>query len=296
MDILPQLLVNSLITGSIYALASAGLALVYGLLRILNFAHGHLLMLGAYFFYLFANTLDFSIISTIILATLCLALVAIFSYYLFINPFLKFNPILVLVSTLALSTIIESSVSMAFGVNVKSLFSESLLNSFEIYNVFITPLQIIIIATSLILLSAIAYVLHFTSLGRVIRALAQNSPAGQSIGVNHQLIYLSVFVFGSLLAGLAGVLIAYETNLNPVMGGNYTIKAFATMILGGLGNLWGTIAGSYILGAIENLSIGLDFWGHSLPAGYKDAFAFLIILLILLFKPEGLFSKELRKS
>lgn len=80
------------------------------------------------------------------------------------------------------------------------------------------------------------------------------------------------------------------------MGNAYTIKAFAAMILGGLGNVWGTVAGSYILGLIENLSIGLDFGGYSIPAGYKDAFAFAIILLVLLFKPNGLFKKATRAA
>ena len=84
--------------------------------------------------------------------------------------------------------------------------------------------------------------------------------------------------------------------MQPTMGNSYTIKAFAAMILGGLGNLWGTVIGAYILGLVENLSIGLEFGSFSIPAGYKDAFAFVIILLILIFKPEGLFSKRVRKT
>ena len=99
-----------------------------------------------------------------------------------------------------------------------------------------------------------------------------------------------------MLASLAGVLVGYETNMQPTMGTAYTVKAFAAMILGGLGNFWGTIISSYVLGLVENLSIGLDFGGYSIPAGYKDAFAFMIILLVLLFKPEGIFSKKRRKT
>ena len=91
-------------------------------------------------------------------------------------------------------------------------------------------------------------------------------------------------------------MVGYETNLQPTMGGAYTIKAFATMILGGLGNLWGTVLGAYILGLVENLSIGLDFGGYSIPAGYKDAFAFSIILVVLLFKPQGLFRTRTRSA
>jgi branched-chain amino acid transport system permease protein len=97
-----------------------------------------------------------------------------------------------------------------------------------------------------------------------------------------------------LLGAYAGVLVGYETNIQPTMGGSYTMKAFAAMILGGLGNVWGTIAGAYILGLVENLSIGLDFGGYSLPAGYKDAFAFAIILVVLLCRPQGLFGAKAR--
>ena len=104
----------------------------------------------------------------------------------------------------------------------------------------------------------------------------------------------SVFFGCVLLAMFAGILVAFETNLQPTMGNSYTIKAFAAMILGGLGNIWGTVAGSFLLGLIENFSIGMDFFGYSLPSGYKDAFSFLIILVTLLFRPRGLFNTSLR--
>jgi len=100
----------------------------------------------------------------------------------------------------------------------------------------------------------------------------------------------------AILAGYAGVLVGYETNIQPTMGGTYSIKAFAAMILGGLGNMWGTVAAAFLLGLIENLSVGIDLGGYSLPAGYKDAFAFLIILVVLLCRPQGLFGTALRRS
>jgi branched-chain amino acid transport system permease protein len=99
-----------------------------------------------------------------------------------------------------------------------------------------------------------------------------------------------------LLAAYAGVLVGYETNLQPTMGGSYSLKAFAAMILGGLGNMWGTVAGAFILGLVENLSIGLDLGDYSLPAGYKDAFAYVIILCVLLFRPQGLFGARERRA
>lgn len=296
MDILPQLLVNALITGSVYALASSGLSLVYGLLRVLNFAHGHILMSGAYCFYWANNILGFNVTESALVSVVVIAILAFLSFRIFVDPFLRFNPILVFVTTLALSTMLESAVSMTFGVNVKSLDAGEMANSLNYGSIFITPIQIIIVLSAFILLAFIAWIIHSTIIGRFIRALSENTPAGISVGVDHRIIYYGVFIVGSLLAAYAGVMVAYETNLQPLMGNAYTIKAFAAMILGGLGNFWGTIIASFILGLTENLSIGVDFLGYSLPAGYKDAFAFVIILLVLLIRPQGLFGSKLRRA
>ena len=291
-DILPQLLVNSLIAGSIYALASAGLSLTYGVLRILNFAHGHLMMAGAYAFYYAHVEKGLGVFPAAVVAALCTIILAALSYLIFILPFVRFSSYLPLITTLSLSTLIESAVSILFGVNVKSL-STNLESSYEIYGTYITPTQIIIVTSAVSILVVLAWVVHKTSWGRKIRALAEHGSAAQAVGISSRANGI-VFVVGALLAAYAGVMVGFETNLQPTMGNSYTIKAFAAMILGGLGNIWGTIAGAFILGLVENFSIGLDFWGYSVPAGYKDAFAFLVILGVLLFKPSGLFGTRTR--
>lgn len=296
MEILPQLIVNALIAGSIYALASSGLSLTYGLLGILNFAHGHLMMVGAYAFYFAVVDHAQGLVSGSAFVILSMTLLSIIAFKVFVMPFLRFSFFLPFVSTLALSTMLESLVSIFFGVNVKSLTAGLEIRSIEFWGIFITPIQILIIFSAVILLSVLAFIIHSTSLGRRVRALASYDYAAQAIGISRTRIVFSVFLVGTLMASYAGILVGYETNLQPTMGNAYTIKAFAAMILGGLGNIWGTVLGSYILGFIENLSIGLDLGPYSIPAGYKDAFAFLIILLVLLFRPQGLFNKEARKA
>lgn len=291
MEILPQLLINALISGSIYALISVGLALTYGLLRILNFAHGHLMMVGAYLFYWCNTQLGLNLLHSAMLTALLTLFLAVLTLKIFILPFSKFNFILVLVTTLGLATLLESAVSIVFGVNVKSLTSDTT-QSIQFASIFITPIQILIILSAATILSAIAWVVHTTSFGRRIRALSEMSYAAQALGISERKTTSLVFSVAVLLTVFGGVMIGYETNLQPTMGNSYTIKAFAAMILGGLGNIWGAVAGSYILGVIENFSIGLEFGSYSLPAGYKDAFAFLVILLVLLFKPSGLFNKR----
>jgi len=295
-EILPQLLVNALIAGSIYALASSGLSLTYGLLRILNFAHGHLMMVGAYCFYFASVEQEWSILEAALFTAALTSVLACLSLKVFVLPFARFSFILTFITTLALSTILESSVSMIFGVNVKSLSPGTSAQSIEFYGIYITPIQILIILSAVILLGLLGILIHHTSLGRKVRALSEHPQAAQTLGINRTLASYGVFILGMLLAAYAGILVGYETNIQPTMGTTYTIKAFAAMILGGLGSIWGTVAGSYILGLVENLSIGLDFGGYSIPAGYKDAFAFMIILLMLLIKPEGLFRSRGRKA
>jgi branched-chain amino acid transport system permease protein len=296
MDILPQLLVNSVITGSIYALAASGLCLSFALLKILNFAHGHMMMLGAYMYLLFALDFEQSLATAAVLAVMSMALIGAGVLAVFVTPFMRFSPLLPFVTTLSLASMMEAVVSMVFGVNVRSLSTGEELASFEIAGVFITPIQIIIIVSAVTILGVMAIVIHGTGLGRRVRALAENSHASQTLGIQARRINFCVFVLGTVLAAYAGVLVGYETNLQPTMGNAYTIKAFAAMILGGLGSIWGTVIGAYILGLVENMAIGLDLGGYSLPAGYKDAFAFIIILSVLLVRPQGLFGSRARSS
>jgi len=287
-SLFPQLIVNSLITGSLYALIAIGLSLNYGLLRVLNFAHGHMMMVGAYGYYYFSQQQEWGF-ATSAIGTLGVAMVlAAVTLVVFIRPFLRFSTQLTLVTTLALGTMLESIVSLLFGVNVKSIMGYSG-ESLEIGSVFVTPIQIGIIISSIVVLSLVAFLIHGTSLGRAIRAVRESPTAAQSLGISQRMVTGGVFLLATVLACFAGVMVGIETNLQPTMGNSYTMKAFAAMILGGLGNVWGTAVGAYIVGFIENFSIGLDFWGVSLPTGYKDAFAFVIILAMLLVRPQGLF-------
>jgi len=309
------------------------------------------MMTGAYLFYLFYILIGWGLPLSGIATAVCVALLGAVSLEIFVLPFTRYSFILSFVTTLALSPILESCVSMIFGVNVKSLTIGMEISSIEIWGVYITPVQIVIIASALVLLLVLALVVHLTPMGRRIRALSEHDYAAMGLGISKQRISYGVFVIATLLAAFAGILVGFETNMQPTMGGTYTIKAFAAMVLGGLGSIWGTVAGSYILGLIENLSIGLELgdfvyisvgsiwfaaallslvrWRRggmpellrpwrwlaglfaasaaalvlgslysetSIPAGYKDAFAFMIILVVLLFRPEGLFRSVQRTA
>jgi branched-subunit amino acid ABC-type transport system permease component len=294
-ELLPQLIANSLITGSIYALASAGLALTFGILRILNFAHGHTMMVGAYVYFLFVVTLGFGMLAASIMTILVMLVLGIISLNIFIKPFAA-SSLLPFVTTVALGAILEAIIGMTFGVNVQSFSSSFASDSINLSGVFVTWLEILIVGSAILILGIMALVVHRTSLGRRIRAIAENPSAAEALGISRKKITLGAFLFSAILAAYAGILVGYETNLQPMMGNAYSIKAFAAMILGGLGNVWGTVIGAYLLGFVENLSVGLDFWGYSVPSGYKDAFSFVIILFVLLVRPQGLFGTKGRSA
>ncbi len=293
-EILPQLLVNALISGSLYALMSAGLSLTYGLLKILNFAHGHMMMFGAYLLYFFLVSQEYPFWIAIFCTLVVVTGFSMLVFNLFVRPFSKYELILTLVTTIALSHILEAIVSMWFGVNVKSYPSTFGFDSYEYYGIFITKTQIIIICSALFFLSLIAYVIQSTSYGRIIRALSENPYSAQSLGISRKNITYTVFTIGIILAAYSGIMLGFETNLSPTMGSSFTIKCFAAMVLGGLGNLWGTVIGSYLLGLFENLVVGLEFGEFSIPAGYKDAVSFVIILVVLLVFPKGIFNRSSR--
>lgn len=295
MEILQQLIINSIITGSIYALAASGLCLSFGIMKVLNFAHGHMMMVSAYIYLWALQTQEFGYIGS---ALTCLAFAVILGEFVlrfFVDPFSRFSFVLALVSTLALSNILEAVVAILFGVNVKSIPMESMAESLTFGSAYVTEFQLAIIGVAAVLLVTLGLIVHYTKLGRAVRAVSENAFIAQALGVSRKMAVRTVFIASSVLAAIAGVMVGVETNLTPTMGTHYTIKAIAAMLLGGLGNLWGTLIGCYILGVVENFSIGMDFFGYSLPAGYKDAFAYLIIFLVLLFKPEGLFVRKGRK-
>jgi branched-chain amino acid transport system permease protein len=294
-SILPQILVNSLITGSIYALAATGLAITFCSHRVLNFAHGHLIMLGGYLFYFFYQILALSIPGAITCTLLAAIPLGALIANLFIDPFVKINPILAFVTTLALSIILEAIISMIFGVNVLSLTTNFSL-PFQFGNIFITTTQIFIITSALLIGAVIFFITKYTVFGARLRALNESPVALSSVGVNSKKIATNTFIISLGLAFIAGICLGFETNIQPMFGSSIMLKAFAAVVVGGLGNIRGAIFGAFLLAIIENMGVGLDLGSFSLPASYRDSFAFVIILIVLLIRPEGIFSTAIRST
>jgi len=278
-----QLFINALITGAIYSLVASGFSLIYSTCRFVHFAHGATITLSAYFMYfLFSNlSLDFwlSLIFTIIFASF-LGFFMNFVYKQFRKR--KASPFILLMVSFAMLILFESLILIFFGTDIKVFDFIKVSEGLKIFGIIITPLQLFILLTSIILFVLLFLFMKRTKIGKAMRAVADNKDLAEILGISSEKIYLYSFIVSSLIAGVAAVLIGLEQNLWPTMGTNLMIKGFTAAIIGGIGSVPGAILGSFLLGFVENFSVWF------LPSSYKDAITFILLFLFLLFRPNGI--------
>jgi branched-chain amino acid transport system permease protein len=290
MSLAGQLIANGVIAGAIYALVASGFSLIYNVTKMLHFAHGAVLALGAYFVYTLADSLPFPLAVLITLLTTCIAgeLINRFVY----RPLRtrKASSAVLLIASLAVMIFVNAFILAVWGADIKTV-PLGLGNSvFDIGGVLITGLQLTMIGVSLVLLLALWWLMTKTRLGKAMRALADNKDIAQTVGINPEKIYTLTFIIGSLLAAIAGMLIGIEQNLQPTMGVNLIIKGFTGAVIGGMFSVPGAVLGAFVVGLAENIGI---WW---LPSGYKDAITFALLFAFLLFRPQGILGKKLREA
>ncbi len=290
MRILAQLLVNGLIAGGNYALAAIGYTMVYSILRFINFAHGAVCMVGAYIVFVLAMTgLKINLIVALVLGMILTALLGVSIEKVAYKPLRQAPKLATLTTAIAISFVLEAGVMIVWGADIKT-FQLPVVKGWQIGPALITPVQLVIIASSVIFMLCLYFWLTRTRLGKAVRAVADGLELAEIIGINTDRIISVVFAIGSALAAASGTLMGLDTNLHPTMGFIITIKAFAAVILGGLGNLYGAIVGGFIIGLVENIGVWYLLGGD---ARWKDSIAYGILILALLFKPGGIFgSKE----
>jgi len=285
-EILAQLLVNGLIAGGTYALAAIGYSMVYGVLKFINFAHGSVAMVGAYIaFVLASRMLKLPLALAFFLSMLLTALVGVLAERVAYRPLRKAPKLASLTTAIALSFVLDAAVMIVMGADIRS-FNLTELKSYKIGPVYITPIQGLIILASLVFMGGLYLLLTYTKLGKAIRAVADGISLAEISGINSNLVISAVFAIGSALAAASGALIGMDTNLQPTMGFIITVKAFAAVVLGGLGNVYGAIAGAFLIGIAENLGV----W-YIQPV-WKDSIAYGILILALFFRPSGIFGKK----
>jgi branched-chain amino acid transport system permease protein len=286
MALFAQLLVNGLIAGGTYALAAIGYSMVYGSLKFINFAHGSVAMVGAYFVYgLAVSRLNVPLLPAVLLAMFLTALLGVLIERVAYRPLRRAPKLAPLTTAIAVSFVLDALVMIIAGADIKT-FSLPAQRGYKIGPVFITSVQIIIIVTSLVAMVGLYVLLNRTKLGKAIRAVADDGNLAEVSGMDANLIISAVFAIGSALAALAGALIGLDTNLQPTMGFNITVKAFAAVVLGGLGSVPGAIVGGFLIGIAENLGVWF------IPSVWKDTIAYGILILMLFFRPSGIFGKK----
>ena len=278
-----QLLLNGVIAGSIYALFAVGLTMVYGVFRFINFAHGELIAWGAYLVLLFMHTPIFLPIYYAVLPALAGTIVISLAQDRYVyRPLRQGSRISLLIASIGLSYLLRNGIRLIWG---SDLMTYGLKPARGIYfaGLSITLTQISMMAAAVFFLGSLYFLLTRTLLGKSLRAVADNIQLASIMGINMKKVSLAVWVLASVFAGVGGILLALDTNLEPMMGLTNLIKAFAAVLLGGAGNVWGALLGGLCIGIAENM--GVAFFSP----GYKDFISFALIILLLLFRPGGIF-------
>jgi len=287
-----QQVANGLIIGSIYCLMAVGLTMIFGVMKISNFAHGEFLMLGSYFaiFTTLYLTGWVGWISAMFFAAIGVGLIGyLIEKFLFRPLVLRDLEIDILMLSIGLSIFIANVAHVLFGSSPRMLIDPFKSQNIHLFFFSTSLIRIFSFFLSVLAIVVLQVFLTKTKTGTAIRATSQNRNASMLMGIDTSLIFALTFVIGSAFAGLSGVLYGTILTISPTMGGLPTLKAFAITIMGGMGSIKGAIYGGLILGVAETLG------GNYISMDYKNAIGFIIIIVILLFLPEGLFGKGKRR-
>jgi len=289
-----QQIVGGLIGGSVYSLAAIGFTMIYGILEFMNFAHGEVYMIGAYiglflFSYLFQEQ-GWAYFPTLILVLICCSLVGVIIERVCFRRLRKAPQLTSLIAAMGLSVFLVNGVLLVFTPTPRVFKTPYLDKIVNIGTVSFSTQRIIILVGGIILIGAVYFFIHKTLWGKAFRATAQDREAAGLMAIDVNKIIVMTFAVGSALAGIAGSLVAPVLIVDPFMGNTITLKSFVVVILGGFGNVQGTILAAFIMGMAESLSTMF------LPVRYVDSIAFIVLFIMLLFRPTGLFKEHVEEN
>ena len=291
-----QLLANALLAGSLAALIAGGLALVYGVLGVFNLALGQMALISGYSTWWLHQVAGLPLSVSIFGGLLIGAVVSWVCFELFVNPFYKHHRFLPLVTTIALSMILDGLILLLFEELPRAILP-GVKDTFLVFGAYVSIEQVLLVVVTIALIMLLAYVMHSTAFGRKIRAVVQHDHAAMSLGISAPILHRFIFIMSGVFAGLGGIYLGIDQNLTPVFAFPITIKAYAAIIAGGKGNIWGAIVCAYLIALLEQLVVGVQWFGlFYIPAGYQQTVALLFIILFLLFRPEGMFAHKTRNA
>src|SRR3989344_3599765 len=288
MEILPQLILNSIIAGSIYALLAMGFNFIFSTTKFFNFAHGSYACIGGYTVFYFSKSLDLPVFWAVIIGVAAAGLTA-FVLDKTINLPLrkrKSTNTVKLVASIGLFTIIQAVIAILFSSQFQTLSdSSSTQKIYEIGTGVITQTQVIMFLSAIIIFAALMIVLKFTLFGKAINALSDDEEVAKIVGINTNKIISYVFLICACIAGWAGILVGFDTGIEPTMGLHLFLKGVVASVIGGMGSVGGAFLGGFLLGFAENFGI----W--KISGEWKDAIAFGLLIIFLLFRPSGIIKK-----
>jgi len=283
-----QHLVNALILGSTYALLGTGLTLIFGIMRVVNFTHGELYSFGAYAVFALQGSMGVNFFAALILAMLIGCALGALIEFLLLRPLQGADIDTTMLVMIGAWIFMQNSELLYWGGVSKAIITPFPDEPLQVGPIFISWLRIFVLIVACVLIVGTYVLINRTKLGKAMRATFQDSNTAALMGVNIKGIYTATFAIGSGLAAAAGALLGPVFLVTPTMGDLASLKAFAIVILGGMGNITGATLGGFILAFVEELGAGY------ISSGYRDAMGFLIIIIVMLFKPTGLFTRAER--
>lgn len=295
METIFQNLLNGIAAGSIYALIALGYTMVYGILKLINFAHGDVVMIGSFSGYYIGNYLTRNNADappfvnaglTMLLAMMICALLGFLNERIAYRPLRNAPRIASLITAIGISFLLEYGGQFVFGPDPKFFPTLVEKNVIQFGNVVTTNYQLIVLAVAIVFMAILQYIVYGTKFGRAMRAVSYNFETASLMGIPTDRVISTTFIIGSMLAAVAGILYGLSyPKIDPLMGIMPGLKAFVAAVLGGIGNVPGAVIGGLVIGIIESFVAGSQF------SNYRDAIAFVILIVILLFRPSGLFGK-----
>ena len=286
-----QQLVNGLSLGSIYALIALGYTMVYGIIKLINFAHGDVMMVGAYSGWFAITVLHLPFLPALLFSMISCALLGVLIERIAYKPLRNASRIAALITAIGVSLFLEYGGMLLVTAQVRTyppVFPDTM---YIVGGVYFKYGDIVMLITSFVLMALLHFTVQYTKVGKAMRAVSFDKEAALLMGINTNNIISFTFAIGSALAAAAGVLMGvYFNTIDPLMGIIPGLKAFVAAVLGGIGIIPGAMVGGLMLGLIESIVSGFG------ASTWRDAVAFLILILVLIVKPSGLFGKNVREK
>ena len=292
MELLIQQLVNGLAVGSIYALIALGYTMVYGTIKLINFAHGDVYMMGAFIGYFAVMVLKLNVFFALLVAMVACAILGVVIERVAYKPLRKSTRVAALITAIGVSYLLENAMSYFFGAESRPFPSDFGTETFTLFgDVSVNGKQILIFGITVLLMALLQFIVRYTKMGKAMRAVAVDEQAAQLMGIDVDGVISFTFALGSALAGIAGVLVGvYYNTISTTMGITVGLKAFVAAVLGGIGSIPGAMVGGYLIGLLETM---VSFFGYS---PYRDGVVYFLLFIILIVLPAGLFGKNVREK